>query len=79
MKIQAQIEALETLAELDAEIKVLDEALMQEREALGTKKGQLAGLELEGLSRGKKGYFRHRLIKVYQFILFAAAPCAATA
>lgn len=45
MKIQAQIEALETLAELDAEIKVLDEALMQEREALGSKKGQLAGLE----------------------------------
>ena len=45
MKIKAQIEALESLAELDAELKILDEALSQEREALGSKKEQLQQLE----------------------------------
>jgi predicted nucleic acid-binding Zn-ribbon protein len=45
VKIQAQIEALESLAELDAELRVLDEELSQEREALGNKREQLQQLE----------------------------------
>lgn len=52
MKIQTQIEALEKLAELDAELKALDDELMQEREAFGEKKQNLSGLE-EKLSKSR--------------------------
>ena len=45
MKIQDQIEAIETLADLDAELKALDAELIQERDALDQKKEQLSVLE----------------------------------
>jgi predicted nucleic acid-binding Zn-ribbon protein len=45
VKIKAQIEALENLSSLDAEIAALEEELGVEREALGKKKTELDGLE----------------------------------
>lgn len=45
MKIASQIEALEKLAELDAELLGLDGVLLQEREALDKRRGQLRQLE----------------------------------
>ena len=41
MKIASQIEALEKLAELDAELLGLDGVLAQEKEALDKRRGQL--------------------------------------
>ena len=53
MTIDAQIEVLESLAAIDAELKELSDALSQEREALDGKRNHLA--ELDGrLSRGEK-------------------------
>lgn len=53
MTIQAQIEVLESLAAIDAELKELSDTLSQEREALDGKKSHLT--ELDGrLSRGEK-------------------------
>ncbi|HET9955095.1 MAG TPA: C4-type zinc ribbon domain-containing protein [Polyangiaceae bacterium] len=54
MTIQKQIEALETLAALDAELGVLNEALNQEREGLTSKQSQLSSLD-ERYERGRKG------------------------
>jgi len=51
--ITAQIEALEALASVDAELKELNDALTQEREALQGKQSHLAGLD-ERLDRGRK-------------------------
>jgi predicted nucleic acid-binding Zn-ribbon protein len=45
VKITAQVEALEKLAELDAELATLDGQLSQEREALDKRRGQLKQLE----------------------------------
>jgi predicted nucleic acid-binding Zn-ribbon protein len=45
VKIQAQIEALENLADLDAELKSLDEELSQERDALGQKRSSISSLD----------------------------------
>ena len=45
MKISAQVEALEKLAELDAELATLDGQLSQEREARDKRRGQLRQLE----------------------------------
>jgi hypothetical protein len=45
VKITAQIEALEKLAELDAELQGLDGVLAQEKEALDKRRGQLRQLE----------------------------------
>jgi predicted nucleic acid-binding Zn-ribbon protein len=45
VKIAPQIEALERLAELDAELLTLDTALGQEREALDKRRGQLSKLD----------------------------------
>jgi uncharacterized protein len=45
VKIAAQIEALEKLAELDAELLGLDGVLLQEREMLDKRRGQLRQLE----------------------------------
>jgi predicted nucleic acid-binding Zn-ribbon protein len=45
VKIKAQIEALENLSSLDAEIQALEDELGVEREALGKKKLELEGLE----------------------------------
>jgi chromosome segregation ATPase len=45
VKITAQVEALEKLAELDAELATLDGQLSQEREALDKRRGQLRQLE----------------------------------
>jgi uncharacterized protein len=45
VKISAQVEALEKLAELDAELATLDGQLSQEREALDKRRGQLRQLE----------------------------------
>jgi uncharacterized protein len=60
VKIKAQIEALEKLAALDAEIAALDEELAAQRETLGQRKDELTELEaklvgsqasLEGMER----------------------------
>jgi predicted nucleic acid-binding Zn-ribbon protein len=51
--IQAQIEVLESLAAIDAELKVLSDALSQEREALDGKRTHLAELDAR-LARGEK-------------------------
>ena len=53
MSIQSQIDALEKLSELDAELKELSDLLSKERGELETKKTRLAGL-IERLSRGKQ-------------------------
>ena len=53
MSIQSQIDALEKLSELDAELKELSDALRKERGELETKKTRLSGL-IERLSRGKQ-------------------------
>lgn len=53
MSIQSQIDALEKLSELDAELKDLSDVLRKERGELETKKTRLAGL-IERLSRGKQ-------------------------
>ena len=53
MSIQSQIDALEKLSELDAELKELSDVLRKERGELETKKTRLAGL-IERLSRGKQ-------------------------
>jgi predicted nucleic acid-binding Zn-ribbon protein len=45
VKIAPQIEALEKLAELDAELQALDGVLAQEREALDKRRGQLQKLD----------------------------------
>lgn len=52
MSIQSQIDALEKLSELDAELKELSDVLRKERGELDTKKARLAEL-IERLSRGK--------------------------
>jgi predicted nucleic acid-binding Zn-ribbon protein len=52
VKIAAQVEALEKLAELDAELATLDGQLLQAREALDKRRGQLRQLEEKlGVSR----------------------------
>lgn len=53
MSIQSQIDALEKLSELDAELKELSDTLRQERGELDTKKTRLSGF-VERLSRGKQ-------------------------
>lgn len=53
MTIQAQIEVLEALAAIDAELKELEDALTQEREALKGKQVQLSGLD-ERLARSRQ-------------------------
>ncbi len=53
MSIQTQIEALEKLSELDAELKELGDVLRTERGELETKRTRLDGL-VERLSGGKK-------------------------
>jgi len=53
VSIQSQIDALEKLSELDAELKELSDVLRKERGELETKKTRLAGL-IERLSRGKQ-------------------------
>jgi predicted nucleic acid-binding Zn-ribbon protein len=53
VSIQSQIDALEKLSELDAELKELGDVLRKERGELETKKTRLAGL-VERLSRGKQ-------------------------
>lgn len=52
MKTQAQIEALERLATLDAELKILEDELSRERGALSTKKQHLLELDSK-LARSK--------------------------
>ncbi len=52
MSIQSQIDALEKLSELDAELKELGDVLRKERGELDTKRTRLADL-IERLSRGK--------------------------
>ncbi len=52
MSIKSQIEALEKLSELDAELKDLGEVLRKERGELDTKKTRLSEL-IDRLSRGK--------------------------
>ena len=52
MSIQSQIDALEKLSELDAELKELSDVLRKERGELETKKTRLSEL-IERLSRGK--------------------------
>lgn len=52
MSIQSQIDALEKLSELDAELKELGDVLRKERGELDTKKTRLSEL-VERLSRGK--------------------------
>jgi uncharacterized protein len=52
VSIKSQIDALEKLSELDAELKDLSEVLRKERGELDTKKARLAEL-IERLSRGK--------------------------
>jgi hypothetical protein len=56
--IQAQIEVLESLAAIDAELKVLSDALSQEREALDGKRTHLAELDARlartGCDRGRR-------------------------
>jgi uncharacterized protein len=51
--IHPQIEALEALARIDAELKDLNDALTQEREALRGKQSHLAGLD-DRLERSRK-------------------------
>jgi predicted nucleic acid-binding Zn-ribbon protein len=51
--IQAQIEVLEALAAVDAELKELNDALTQEREGLRSKQSQLSSLD-ERFERGRK-------------------------
>jgi uncharacterized protein len=53
VSIQSQIDALEKLSALDAELKELGDVLRKERGELDTKKTRLAGL-VERLSRGKQ-------------------------
>lgn len=53
MSIQSQIDALEKLSGLDAELKELSDVLRKERGELDTKKARLAELR-ERLSRGKQ-------------------------
>jgi predicted nucleic acid-binding Zn-ribbon protein len=53
VSIQSQIDALEKLSELDAELKELSDVLRKERGELDTKKTRLAEL-IERLSRGKR-------------------------
>jgi len=53
VSIQSQIDALEKLSELDAELKELSDVLRAERGELDTKKTRLAEL-VERLSRGKQ-------------------------
>lgn len=53
MTIQAQIEVLEVLAAVDAELKELNDALTLERDALKTKQTQLSSLD-ERFERNKK-------------------------
>jgi predicted nucleic acid-binding Zn-ribbon protein len=53
VSIQSQIDALEKLSELDAELKELSDTLRKERGELDTKKTRLSGL-IERLSRGKQ-------------------------
>ena len=53
MSIQSQIDALEKLSELDAELKELSDVLRKERGELDTKKTRLSEL-VERLSRGKR-------------------------
>jgi predicted nucleic acid-binding Zn-ribbon protein len=53
VSIQSQIDALEKLSALDAELKELGDVLRKERGELETKKTRLAGL-VERLSRGKQ-------------------------
>lgn len=53
MTIQAQIEVLEALAAVDAELKDLNDALTQEREGLRSKQSQLLSLD-ERFERGRK-------------------------
>jgi len=52
VKIALQIEALEKLAELDAELLALDGVLGQEREALDKRRGQLRTLD-EKIAAGR--------------------------
>ncbi|RYZ05761.1 MAG: hypothetical protein EOO73_18860 [Myxococcales bacterium] len=52
MSIQSQIDALEKLSELDAELKEVGDVLRKERGELDTKRTRLADL-VERLSRGK--------------------------
>jgi len=51
--IQAQIEVLEALAAVDAELKELNDALTQERDGLHSKQSQLSSLD-ERFERGRK-------------------------
>ena len=53
MSIQSQIDALEKLSALDAELKELGDVLRKERGELDTKKTRLGEL-VERLSRGKQ-------------------------
>lgn len=53
MTIQAQIEVLEALAAVDAELKELTDALTQERDALRSKQSNLSSLD-ERYERGRK-------------------------
>ncbi|HET9929116.1 MAG TPA: C4-type zinc ribbon domain-containing protein [Polyangiaceae bacterium] len=53
MTIQAQIEVLEALAALDAELKELNDALSLEREGLRSKQSQLSSLD-ERFERSRK-------------------------
>jgi predicted nucleic acid-binding Zn-ribbon protein len=53
VSIQSQIDALEKLSELDAELKELSDVLRKERGELDSKKTRLAEL-IERLSRGKQ-------------------------
>jgi predicted nucleic acid-binding Zn-ribbon protein len=53
VSIQSQIDALEKLSELDAELKELGDVLRKERGELDTKRTRLAEL-VERLSRGKR-------------------------
>ena len=53
MTIHPQIEALEALARIDAQLKELNDALTQEREALRGKQSHLAGLD-DRLQRSRK-------------------------
>lgn len=53
MSIQSQIDALEKLSELDAELKELSDTLSKERGELDSKKTRLSEL-IERLSRGKQ-------------------------
>ncbi len=71
MKIASQIEALEKLAELDAELMALDSVLSQEREALDKRRGQLRQLDEKlGASRASISEMERTPAKSF----LAAAP-----